>query len=197
MKLLLTIIMLTCISLNISQAKTNYAIGTYNIDVAHSKVGFEVPHLVISTVEGRFDDYSGKIELAKKFSDSKVEVEIKTNSIDTAIAKRDSHLKSADFFDAEKYPTISFKGKKFIGNPDSFKVVGDLTIKGVTKKVQLEGKYLGMVKDGYGNQKTAFQAKTAINRKDFGLNWNSMVEAGPVVGDQVSISLKVQATKAK
>ncbi|MCO5142994.1 MAG: YceI family protein [Oligoflexia bacterium] len=197
MKTITTFIALTLAIAGSAYAKTNYETGTYSIDLAHSKIGFEIPHLVISSVEGRFDEYSGEVELAKKFTDSKVSVEIKTKSIDTAIAKRDDHLRSGDFFDAEKFPTILFKSKKFSGTPESFKLTGNLTIKGNTKEVVLDGKYLGTVKDGYGNEKAAFQASTTINRKDFGLTWSSMVEAGPVVGDEVSITLKIQAAKKK
>lgn len=200
MKKLTAIIGLTAITaltaLSAAAAGT-YAPGTYAIDASHSKVGFEVPHLVISTVEGRFTDYKGNVVLDKKFQKSKVNIDISAKSIDTSIAKRDDHLRSADFFEVEKYPALTFKSKRFTGTPEAFKVAGDLTIKGVTKEVVLDGKYLGTVKDGYGNEKAAFQAGTKINRKDFGLNWSSVVEAGPVVGDEVTISLKVQAAKAK
>ena len=172
-----------------------YTAGTYQIDPMHSKVGFEVPHLVISSVEGRFDEFQGEFSLAEKFGDSKLAVTIDTKSVDTAIKKRDEHLRSADFFDAVKYPKMTFKSKHIEGTPESFTAVGDLTIKGISKEVTLAGKYLGSVKDGYGNFKAVFQANTKISRKDFGLTWNSLVEAGPVVGDEVTISLKVQAAK--
>lgn len=176
------------------QAK--FAPGTYNVDPAHSKVGFEIPHLVISSVEGRFTAFDGKVELAEKFEKSKASVSIETKSIDTGNAKRDDHLRSADFFDAGKNAKITFDSTEVTGTPDSFKLTGDLTIKGTKKKVTFDGKYLGTVKDGYGNEKAAFTATTKINRKDFGLTWNNMVEAGPVVGDEVTISLKLQAAKA-
>lgn len=171
--------------------------GSYAIDPMHSKVGFEVPHLVISSVEGRFNDFKGDIVIAEKFAASSAKLEIEAKSVDTAIAKRDDHLRSGDFFDAKKFPKLTFQSKRFEGRPESFKLVGDLTIKGKTKEVTLDGKYLGTVKDGYGNQKAAFQATTKINRRDFGLTWNSAVEAGPVVGDEISISLKIQAAKNK
>lgn len=172
--------------------------GKYAVDIAHSKVGFEIPHLVITTVEGRFDKYEGEIELAEKFTDSKVSATIDINSIDTGNGDRDKHLKSADFFDAAKYPSMTFKSKKITGTAENFKVVGDLTIKGVTKEVTLDGKFLGVVvNDGFGNTKAAFTAGTKINRQDYGLKWNKMVEAGPTVGDEVTISLKVEAAKKK
>lgn len=174
-----------------------YQPGNYAIDAMHSKVGFEVPHLVISSVEGKFDDYQGEFSLKPKFTESTLGVTIQTQSIDTGVKKRDDHLRSPDFFDAAKYPKITFKSKRVEGSPEAFKVVGDLTIRGVTREVLLEGRYLGTVKDGYGNTKAAFQAGTKLSRKDYGLVWNKMVEAGPVVGDEIAISLKIQAALAK
>jgi polyisoprenoid-binding protein YceI len=170
-----------------------YDAGSYDIDPMHSKVGFEVPHLVISTVEGAFRKYDGKLVLDQKFEKSSVEANIEIGSIDTGVAKRDDHLKSPDFFDVAKFPKMSFKSSAISGKPESFKLTGDLTIKGITKKVTFDAKYLGTVVDGYGNQKAAFDAKTKINRKDFGLTWNAMVEAGPTVGDDVTLSLRIQA----
>jgi polyisoprenoid-binding protein YceI len=176
-------------------AGDSYTPGNYQLDAMHSKVGFEVPHLVISSVEGRFNEYQGDFTLAPKFTDSKLAVSIDSKSIDTAIQKRDDHLRGPDFFDVAKYPKITFKSKRIQGTPESFKVIGDLTMKGVTKEVVLDGKFLGSVKDGYGNLKAAFQANTQVHRKDFGLTWNNMVEAGPAVGDDVTISLKIQGAK--
>ena len=122
---------------------------------------------------------------------------IEAKSIDTGIAKRDDHLRSADFFDVEKFPKVTFVSKKIEGTPASFKVLGDLTIHGVTKPVTLTGKYLGSVKDGYGNQKTAFDASTKIKRKDFGLTWNAALETGGVlVGDEVEIALNIEAVRS-
>ncbi|MBX2988370.1 MAG: YceI family protein [Bdellovibrionaceae bacterium] len=169
--------------------------GVYEIDAAHSKVGFEIPHLVISTVEGRFTKYAGSIDLKEKFDASKVDATVEVESIDTSVGKRDEHLRSADFFDTKKFPKITFKSTGITGTPDNFKMTGDLTIRGVTKKVVFDGKYLGSVQDGFGQQKVAFDAKTKINRKDFGLTWNKMVEAGPTVGDEVTLSLKIQAAQ--
>ncbi|MEW6057714.1 MAG: YceI family protein [Bdellovibrionota bacterium] len=193
MKLLLTVIT-TLVSIS-AFSGTSYTPGSYQIDPMHSKVGFEVPHLVISSVEGRFNDYQGEIMLADKIEESKVEVTINANSIDTGIKKRDDHLRSADFFETSKYPKITFKSKRVAGAAENLKITGDLTIKGVTKEVMLDGKYLGLAKDGYGNLKAAFQAETEISRKDYGLTWNNAVEAGPVVGDEIKISLKVQGAK--
>lgn len=179
------------------KAKPASQAGKYALDEAHSKVGFEIPHLVISTVEGRFTKYDGQIELADKFNDSKVAASIDVSTIDTSNGDRDKHLKSADFFDTAKYPKMTFKSKKITGTAENFKVVGDLTIKDKTKEVTLDGKFLGVVKDAYGNEKAAFNASTKINRQEFGLKWSKMVEVGPAVGDEVTITLKVQGTKAK
>lgn len=171
--------------------------GKYSIDPAHSKVGFEVTHLVIASVEGRFDKFEGDIEIGEKFADSKVSATIDTASIDTANDDRNKHLKSPDFFDAAKYPKMTFKSKKITGTPENFKVTGDLTIKDVTKEVTLDGKFLGTVKDAYGNTRGAFNASGKINRQDYNLKWNKAVEAGPMVGDEVTINLKVEGIKAK
>ncbi len=171
--------------------------GKYTIDAAHSKVGFEISHLVISTVEGKFNQFSGDITVAEKPEASKVETKIDVASISTGNEKRDNHLRSPDFFDVIKYPNMSFVSKKVVWTPSNFQIVGDLTLHGVTKSVSLDGKYLGSVKDQFGNDRLAFQAATKISRKDFGLAWSKMVEAGPVVGDEATISLKIEAVREK
>jgi polyisoprenoid-binding protein YceI len=179
----------------IAFAAPAYKAGTYEIDSAHSKVGFEIPHLVISTVEGKFTKFSGKVELADKFEKSKFAMNVDVASVDTGVAKRDEHLKSGDFFDAAKFPEMKFETTEVKGKPESFKLIGNLSIHGVTKKETFDAQYLGVVNDGNGNDKAALTAKTKINRKDFGLVWGKAVEAGPVVGDQVTISLRVEAAK--
>jgi polyisoprenoid-binding protein YceI len=174
-------------------ADAKYKPGKYDVDPMHSKVGFEIPHLVISSVDGHFNTYDGTIELADKFEKSKVKASVDMNSIDTGVAKRDDHLKSPDFFDVKKFPKMTFESTEITGTPDAFKMTGNLTIKGVTKKVTFDGKYLGSVDDGMGHEKTAFNATTSIKRADFGLTWNKAVEAGPVVGETLTINLKVEA----
>ncbi|MFL5815348.1 MAG: YceI family protein [Bdellovibrionia bacterium] len=171
--------------------------GTYNIDPVHSKVGFEIGHLVISTVEGKFNQFTGDIVAGKKPEATKTNVEIQTASIDTANADRDKHLKSPDFFDAEKFPKMTFKSDKAVFNGSDVEIPGQLTIKGVTKPVTLKGKFLGTVKGMMGEERLAAQLGTKINRKDFGLTWNKAIEAGPVVGDEVTISLRIEAVKKK
>ncbi|NDF14230.1 YceI family protein [bacterium] len=169
--------------------------GSYSVDTMHSKVGFEVGHLVIASVEGRFDQVGGTIEMGKKLEDTRINAKIDVKSVSTGNADRDKHLLSPDFFDAAKFPEMTFVSKKISGSPTAMKVSGDLTLHGVTKPVTLEGKYLGNVIDMYGNTKVAFVAKGKINRKDFGLTWSKAVEAGPVVGDDVSIDLKIEGGK--
>ena len=177
-------------------AKTEIPKGRYNIDPVHSKVGFEVPHLVISSVEGKFKEFSGNIDTSEGFEKAKIEASVSLASVDTSVEKRDEHLKSPDFFDVAKFPKMLFKSTSLSGTPDAFDLKGDLTIKGVTKSVVFKGRFLGSVKDAYGQDKVAFVAETTLKRQDFGLVWSKMVEAGPVVGDQVKIDLKIQAVKA-
>lgn len=169
--------------------------GTYTVDAAHSKIGFEVPHLVIATVEGRFTKFDGSITIDSNLNKSKATLDIDAASVNTDNTQRDDHLKSPDFFDAAKSPKLSFVTKKIVGSADSLKIIGDLTIKGKTKSVTLDVKYLGEVNDPFGNHKIAFSATSKINRKDFGLNWSNMVEAGPVVGDEVTLVIKIEANK--
>ena len=174
---------------------TTIEAGEYQIDPTHSKVGFDIDHLVISSVEGRFTQFDGKILIAPQLAQSKAEVSVEVASIDTEVKDRDDHLRSADFFDAKKYPKMLFKVKKVTGSLPNLTLVGDLTLHGITKEVSLETKYLGKVKDPWGNEMIAFVSKANISRKAFGLTWNNLAEVGPVVGDEVRISLKIQAVK--
>jgi polyisoprenoid-binding protein YceI len=170
---------------------------TYSIDPAHSGSHFAVKHLVISTVRGDFGKTTGTISLDEKnLAKSSVEATIDVTSIDTKNADRDNHLKSPDFFDAEKNPTMTFKSKKVEkAGADKLKVTGDLTIKGTTKPVVLNVTYSKPVTGMKGETRRAFNATTKINRKDFGLTWSKTVEAGPVVGDNVDVTIDVEAVK--
>lgn len=171
---------------------------TWQIDTAHSSANFSIKHMMIAKVHGGFEKLSGTLQYdASDVTKSYVEASIEAASINTREAQRDGHLKSADFFDVEKYPTINFKSKKIEKDGDDLKVIGDLTIRGVTKEVVLdvEGPSAEM-KDPYGNIKIGISATTKIKRKDFGLSWNAALEAGGVlVGDDVTISLDVQFAK--
>lgn len=172
--------------------------STWQLDPAHSKIGFTVTHLVISEVEGNFNKFDGKVISTKPdFSDSQIEFTADINSIDTDNEDRDKHLKSPDFFDAAKHDKLKFVSKSFKKvSENTFKVTGDLTIKGVTKPVTLDAVYGGTVKDPYGNTKAGFKLTGKINRKDFGLTWNALTEAGgAVVSDEVNLVAKVQLQK--
>ncbi|HET8538909.1 MAG TPA: YceI family protein [Anaeromyxobacter sp.] len=173
------------------------ATTTWNVDASHSQVGFAVKHLVISNVRGEFGAYQGKLVLDDgDVTRSTVEATIDVNSIDTQVADRDAHLKSPDFFDAAKYPSITFKSTKVAkAGKDRLKVTGDLTLHGVTKPVVLDVSTSPEVKGMYGETRRAFAATTKISRKDYGLTWNKLVEAGPAVGDEVTIALDLELVK--
>ena len=171
----------------------------YVIDGSHSSVVFKVKHLAISSVPGRFGDVSGTFSFdPANVEGSKAEAAIKASSINTMDAKRDDHLKGADFLDASKFPTIQFKTTKVEKVSDTaFNALGDLTIHGVTKPVVLNVTFGGAAKDPWGKERAAFEAKTTINRKDFGLTWSKVIESGAlVVGDEVQITLEVEGVKA-
>ena len=170
--------------------------STWTIDPDHSNVGFKVKHLMVSNVKGSFEKFTGSVDINDKdITKSKVEVSIDTNSITTNLQKRDEHLRSADFFDVAKYPTMTFVSKKVAkAGKDKLKVTGDLTLHGITKEVVLnvEGPSKES-KDPWGNTRKGATATTKINRKDFGLTWNAALETGGVVvGEEVTITLEVE-----
>ena len=167
---------------------------TWKADKVHSKVGFSVSHLVVSEVEGKFSDYDATLTTDAKGKLEKVEAVIKTASINTDNADRDKHLKSDDFFAAEKYPELTFVSKSIkASGKNGYKITGDLTMRGVTKSVTLDTKFNGQIKDPWGNTKSGWVATTTVNRFDYGLQWNKAVEAGGlVVGKEVTISLKME-----
>ncbi len=173
----------------------------WNIDSDHSNVGFKVRHLMVSNVKGSFEKFAGVVDINDKdLSKSKVEVTIDTTSVNTNVQKRDEHLRSADFFDVAKYPTMKFVSKKVVAaGKDKLKVSGDLTLHGVTKEVVLDVEGPAAVsKDPWGNFRSGAVASTKINRKDFGLVWNAALETGGVaVGEEVTISLEIEMIKAK
>jgi polyisoprenoid-binding protein YceI len=172
----------------------------YQIDPTHSSVTFKVKHLAISSVPGRFGELSGTFSFdPAKIEASRAQATLSVSSINTMDAKRDDHLKGPDFFDASKYPSITFKTNKVDKVGDAaFKAHGDLTIHGVTKPVTLDVTYGGSAKDPWGKERAAFEARTVINRKDFGLTWNKTIETGGlVVGDDVHITLEIEGVKAQ
>lgn len=175
------------------------ATTTWQIDPAHTDVGFAVKHMMISTVKGRFADVSGTVIIDEADpAGSSVDVTIGAGSVDTRQEQRDAHLRSADFFDVEKYPTLTFRSRRVesVGKGE-LRVVGDLTIRDVTREVVLETSDEGRGGDPWGQQRAGFSAKTVIDRRDFGLTWNTALETGGIlVGNDIRISLEVEAVKA-
>lgn len=172
--------------------------GIYTLDRAHTTLEFVVRHLMITKVRGRFTAFDGQIDLkAGSELPAAVKVSIDAASVDTREEQRDAHLRSADFFDVEKYPTLSFESTRISGTPDAFTIDGKLTIHGVTRDVSLAASFEGRAKDPWGGVRVGYTAHTTINRKDFGLAWNAALETGGVVvGDEVRIELNVEAVQA-
>ncbi len=174
-------------------------VSEWKAETYHSKIGFTVTHMMINEVEGQFDKYEISATANKAdFTDAKIQFSAETNSINTGNEMRDKHLKSDDFFNAEKFPKVSFvsTGIKKL-DAKHYKLTGDLTMRDKTKSVTLDMNYNGTVKDMQGAEKAGFKVAGKINRKDFGLNWSKMVEAGAVVSDNVEINCNVELAKAK
>lgn len=169
--------------------------ATYVVDVPHSQVHFKVRHLMAFTVRGTFDDFAGQVEVdTDKKTLTGVTATVDPASIDTRNEKRNAHLKSADFFDVQKFPEMSFVSKTISGSGDNITLVGELTMKGVTREVTLHGSFDGATVDPWGNKRVGFSATGKIDRRDFGLNWNKALEAGGVmVGETVEIGLEIEA----
>lgn len=175
-------------------SKTNW-----NLDPSHSEVTFKVKHMMITNVTGHFNDFSLQASTdGDDFTKSDLIFKAKTASINTNAEQRDAHLRSAEFFDSEKFPELSFKPTKFEKiNGENHKLHGDLTIKDITKNIVLDAEFGGIQKDPWGQTKAGFTVTGKINRKDFGLNWNAALEAGGVmVSDDVKINCEVQLIKA-
>jgi polyisoprenoid-binding protein YceI len=173
-------------------------VATWRIDPVHTHVEFAVRHLMVATVKGRLGEVEGTITFDEADpTGSSVDVRIAAASVDTREPQRDAHLRSADFLDAERHPYLTFKSRRIEpGGNGEFTAYGDLTIRGVTREVALEGEYLGTSRSPYGFQVAGFSARTRINRKDYGLNWNAALETGGVlVGDEVRINLEVEAIR--
>jgi len=174
------------------------ALERWEIDSSHSGIHFSVRHMVVAKVRGQFARWTGTI-LAEDgdLGRASVDVVIDAASVETGVADRDTHLKSPNFFDVERFPELTFKSKGAEKQSDeALRVSGDLTIRGVTREVVLDVEYSGKTKDPWGNERVGFSAKTAIDRKDFGLTWNQLLEAGGVmVGDRIVIEIDVEAVK--
>ena len=172
------------------------AVGTFAIDTSHTRLGFAVRHMAVSKVRGDFKDFSGTLELAENPADSKVSVTIQAGSVDTHDENRDNHLRTNDFFDVENHPTWTFTSTAVRPiSTTEWNVDGDLTIRGVTRQVTLDATLEGVVQDPYGMHRVGFSATTSIDREDFGVSFNGVMEAGGlVVGKKVDIDIEAEAT---
>ncbi|MEZ4443560.1 MAG: YceI family protein [Polyangiaceae bacterium] len=173
--------------------------SNWNLDTTHSSIGFTVRHMVFAKVRGRFASWQGKVELdPDDLTRARVDVEIDATSIDTGVADRDNHLRSGDFLDTEQYPKLRFvssKVEKVEG--DRYRIHGALTIRDVTRDVVLDAEYGGLAIDPWGNRRVAFTATASLDRREFGLTWNQVLEAGGVlVGERIDVEIDVQAVKS-
>jgi polyisoprenoid-binding protein YceI len=172
--------------------------GIWHVDPTHSSVEFEVKHMMIATVRGRFKEFEGTIVAAQDIADSRVFGTVKAASIDTNDETRDAHLRSADFLDVERYPEIRFESTRIepLGGP-KFRLVGNLTLKGVTGEIELDATVEGAERDPWGNERVGIRVRGTLNRRDFGLTWQKMLESGGfLVGDEVNVLVDVSAVKA-
>lgn len=167
---------------------------TWKIDNSHTSIEFSVRHMMVAKVKGRFGKVSGTIDLNEEdLTRSSIEVAVDIASLDTRESQRDAHLLSADFLDVEKYPVMTYKSRRIERNGDNFRVIGDLTIRGVTREIVFDADFAGVATDPYGFVRAGFSAEATIDRKDFGLEWNVALEAGGVlVGDRVKISVELE-----
>ena len=176
------------------------ALEKWDFDLVHSSINFWVRHMMVSKVRGRFTKWTGTLEMDEASpGSSRVEVQIDASSIDTKEAQRDDHLRSADFLDVDKHPHIIFRGTGVEPSGDKrFRLEGDLTIRETTRPVVLDVEYAGRMRDPWGGERAGFSGHTSLDRKDFGLTWNQVLEGGGIlVGDKVEIDIEVEAVKSK
>lgn len=188
------------VSLGISLIAAAVSADTWKMDKPHTSIGFTVSHLVIAKVRGTFEDFDGVIQFdGKNVENGSVDITIQMASVDTENEKRDNHLKSPDFFDVESYPVMTFKSKKVVkGKGSDFQIIGDLTLRGVTKEVILDAVLNGIINDPMIGNRAGFSATGVINRQDFGVKWNRALESGDfLVGDQVAISIETELVRAE
>jgi polyisoprenoid-binding protein YceI len=179
-------------TVNTTVALTGLSAGTWTIDPTHSEVGFVARHLMVTKVRGSFAEVAGTVVVAEDLSQSVADVTITTASVSSGTTDRDAHLRSADFFDVETYPEMTFRSTSFDGRT----LTGDLTIKDVTKPVTLDVEFNGVATDPWGNEKAAFEAQGEINRTDWGLTWNANLEKGGVlVSEKIKLVIDVQLAK--
>jgi polyisoprenoid-binding protein YceI len=169
--------------------------GEYTLDASHSRLGFSTRHAMVTTVRGAFKDFGGEAVIdTENPAASKVSVAIKTESVDTGVADRDGHLRSADFFDVETYPEITFVSTHVSRDGDDWAITGDLTIKDVTKPITIDFESTGSAKDPFGNTRVGFEGRATLNRKDWGLTWNAALETGGfLVSDKIKLEFDISA----
>jgi len=190
-------LVLTTLILGLLVVSASFAADEYEIDVVHSSVGFSVRHLLISNVTGNFNDFSGKLLFDEQdITKSSVEMTIQSGSINTNNADRDNHLRAGDFFNAEKFPTITFKSSKIEQVDGQYILHGSFTMHGVTKEIAVPFEFIGKAKGPMGKQRLGFEGSTKIDRKDFGISWNKTLdEGGLAVGNEVKVQLNIEAIK--
>ena len=169
--------------------------GDYTLDVAHSRLGFSARHAMVTTVRGTFKDFEGTAHVdTANPANSKVELTIRTDSIDTGVADRDAHLRSADFFEIESHPEITFTSTNVERDGDDWTITGDLTVKGITKSIAVEFESTGSARDPFGNLRIGFEGHTTLSRKDWGLTWNAALETGGfLVSDKIKLEFDISA----
>lgn len=170
--------------------------GTYALDASHSEIGFATRHAMVTKVRGSFKDFSGTATTGANLADASINVSINVESVDTRSADRDAHLRSADFFDVDNYPTITFISTAIEADGETLSVTGDLTIKDVTRPVTVDFEYNGQATDPYGNERVGLEGSVQVLRSDFGLTWNAALETGGVlVSDKVTLTFDIAAVK--
>ncbi len=181
-----------------ANTQTHNLTGTYVLDASHTQIGFVARHAMVTKVRGVFNEFSGKAEINEEIPHaSSVEVSIQVDSIDTRNGDRDNHLRSGDFLELDKYPTVDFRSTNVERTgDDTVNITGDLTIKGVTNSVTIPFTYMGKATDPFGNDRVGFEGSTTINRKDFGITWNAALETGGVlISDKIVLEFEVSAIK--
>jgi polyisoprenoid-binding protein YceI len=170
--------------------------GVWNLDMSHSEIGFTVRHAGISKVRGRFTDASAEARVGESLADSSLHATVKTASFESGDPNRDAHVKGPDFFDVEEFPEMTFRATSVEGDGEDYTPTGDLTIRGITKPVELEVEFTGVAVDPFGATRAGFSAETDISRKEFGLTWNAALEAGGLlVSDKVKINVEAALVK--
>jgi len=170
--------------------------GVWNLDMSHSEIGFTVRHAGISKVRGRFTDASAEARVGDSLADASLHATVKTTSFESGDANRDGHVKGPDFFDVEEFPEMTFRATSVEGDGEDYTLTGDLTIRGITKPVELEVEFTGVAVDPFGATRAGFSAETDISRKEFGLTWNAALEAGGLlVSDKVKINVEAALVK--